>query len=1279
MLWVGGFEGADHVNGRGVALSMARDSGHLARLDLDYRRLRRMGFGQVRESAGWRSCDSGQELELDSVHARLQAAQRHGLQIRWTMMHYGVPDAMALLDADEDAFIARFAAFCAAVASAASRYPASGPRIYNPINEISFLSWAATCTGLLHPYRGDRAHDAHALKLRLVRAGLAGCAAIRTVDAQAVMMWAEPLVQVIAPAGREDLRAEAAREHAAQFEVLDMLCGRLHPQLGGARACVDLVGINYYHGNQWEVGSRQSLAWHERHPRRASLTHLLREVHERYGLPLTVSETSHVGQGRAQWLGEVAQQVRWACEAGVDIEGICLYPIVDRPDWEEPNHWHRSGLWDIDPEHPLRPPILARDYARAYADARRLLAVPIPSSCPGIAHMRQLLVFSHLRWDFVYQRPQHLLSRLGQRWNVVFFEEPVHDTERAPWLEVSHPCMGVTVLRPHTQVADPGFADAQFPVMRELLQAWLSEHGERDMAVWLYTPMALPLIQGLTPLAVFYDCMDELGAFKNAPERLMDREKTLLDVADLVFTGGPSLQDAKSAGNTRVHCFPSSVDVAHFAQGRREAEAAAAADGADVRLGFFGVIDERLDLGLVEALGRAHPHWQIELVGPVVKIDPATLPQAPNLHYLGQCAYAELPAHIARWDVCLLPFALNASTAFISPTKTLEYMAAQKPVVSTAVRDVQRLYASGVRIAHDTAAFVAACEAALAESQAQRQARILAQDALTSATSWDRTAESMASLMREAMARGLNPRARAYLDGGRVVALPEAPVECLILGAGPTGLSAAYHYGKGSVLVEREHTVGGWCRSIEDHGFHFDHAGHIMFSNDKDVLQLYEVLLGDNVHWQDREAWVYSKGVHTRYPFQGALYGLPPAVLKECLVGAIEARFGPIDASAPAAGVATAESCAKATAARPTTSTPTTTKDCCADGGVPEVAHAANDGDPKDHAGPAKVTALTRRAPSNFEEFIYQVWGAGVAKHFAVPYNTKLWTVPPREMETSWLGGRVPLPNLEEMIEGALQPVARPVGPNARFGYPLRGGFQALMDGFLPHLQGSLLLGKAVTAISVLRRQATLSDGRRLRWQQLVSTLPLPDFVRLLGDEAPERIRKAAAGLRHVSVRCVNLGIGREHLTDKHWIYYPEDTIFHRIFVQGNASPHNNPPGGFGLTCEITYSPTKPLPVDGDALIQRCIDDCVRVGMITREDPVLTASIVDMPYAYVLYDHARAANVEAIRSWLLGHGVVLAGRYSEWEYYNSDHAFLAGRRAAATVRSAGLGHEELAT
>ena len=465
----------------------------------------------------------------------------------------------------------------------------------------------------------------------------------------------------------------------------------------------------------------------------------------------------------------------------------------------------------------------------------------------------------------------------------------------------------------------------------------------------------------------------------------------------------------------------------------------------------------------------------------------------------------------------------------------------------------------------------------------------------------------------------------------------------VVVGAGPTGLSAAFHLGADALLVEQERRVGGWCRSIEDGGFTFDHAGHIMFSNEPYVHELYQLLVGDNVHWQDREAWIYSHGVYTRYPFQGALYGLPPAVIAECLTGAIEARFGPLAGN----GHASANGHAGARAAAPVA------RDCCGDGVLEATA--------------ASHTA--RGSHANFEEFIYAVWGAGIAKHFAVPYNRKLWTVPLSDMETSWLGGRVPLPDLREMIDGALEPVPKPMGPNARFGYLLRGGFQALMDGFLPHLRGPLLLGRRVVRVSVRERCVRLDDGGVLPFETLVSTMPLPRLVAALGDEAPAHVQRAAAGLRHVSVRCVNLGVGREALTEKHWIYFPGDTVFHRIFCQGNASPHCNPPGGFGLTCEISHSPAKPLPCEGDELIQRCIEDCRRVGLIEERDPILVANQVEMPYAYVLYDHARAKNVETIRRWLEPWGVVLAGRYAEWEYYNSDHAFLAGRKAAVRARA----------
>ncbi len=862
--------------------------------------------------------------------------------------------------------------------------------------------------------------------------------------------------------------------------------------------------------------------------------------------------------------------------------------------------------------------------------------------------MTTIVVFSHLRWDFVFQRPQHLLSRLAQHYPILFVEEPEYD-DGVPFMQRSSPAPNVTVCRAHTPIHAIGFHDDQLRLLQPMV-AQLAPPGEQVIA-WFYTPMALPLLQSLQPALVVYDCMDELASFKNPPKQLLQRESALLNIADLVFAGGPSLYEAKKHRHPNVHCFPSSVDVVHFQQALdRKRSHPQQHEIPHPRLGFYGVLDERFDPELVGELADAHPEWQVVLAGPVVKIDEERLPRRANIHYLGQQPYAALPDLLAGWDVCLMPFAINEATRFISPTKVLEYMAAQLPIVSTPIADVANPYGHVVAIASGAREFVAACEAALAQTPAQREHMVEAMKAVVAATSWDNTARHMHELLdstpvrgerratqRTASHDGVQPAAQAGSAAPNVNPLrSQGPrhVGTVIIGGGPTGLSAAYHLGADTLLLDRNETVGGWCRSIEDKGFTFDHAGHIMFSNDPYVLKMYEVLLGDNVHWQNREAWVYSKGVYTRYPFQGALYGLPPKVITECVMGAIEARYTANDAQLDDEARAI--------------------DDCCADG----------------TADVCNTDRSVRGKVNNFEQFIYKVWGKGIAKHFAIPYNRKLWTVPLAEMETSWLGGRVPLPNLEEIVQGALEPSPKPVGPNARFGYPLEGGFQALMNGFLPHIKGKIELGAEVVQVLPREHIVALADGRRFRYDDLISTMPLPELIKAIGDEAPEEVRNAARGLRHVSIRCVNIGLGiddKRVVTDKHWIYYPEDTIFHRIFVQGNASPACNPPGGFGFTCEISYSPTKPLPLDGEELIARAIEDCRRVGMIREGDRILVSNQVDMPYAYVLYDHQRARNVETCKAWLKQFDITLVGRYSEWEYYNSDHALLAGKRGAEIV------------
>jgi glycosyltransferase involved in cell wall biosynthesis len=363
-----------------------------------------------------------------------------------------------------------------------------------------------------------------------------------------------------------------------------------------------------------------------------------------------------------------------------------------------------------------------------------------------------IVVFSHLRWDFVYQRPQHLLSRLALRSQVIFIEEPIYDPEVEPFLECIPAAVNVLVFRLHTSIPTPGFHDCHLPLLIPLVQKMLDEEGINKYVAWLYTPMAMPLAQAFSPLAVVYDSMDELSTFLGAPPELLEHEQTLFGWADFVFTGGPSIYKFKRDRHPNVYCFPSSVDAAHFRQALTGiAEPSDQVALPHPRLGFFGVIDERLDLPLIDALSEAHPEWQIVLVGPVVKIDPALLPQRANILYTGQRAYTHLPAYLAGWDVCLLPFARNDATRFISPTKTLEYMAAERPIVSTPITDVAEPYGDIVYLGDTPAAFIAACERALAATPAERAERICGMRRVLSQTSWDATAQAMEKLIEQAV------------------------------------------------------------------------------------------------------------------------------------------------------------------------------------------------------------------------------------------------------------------------------------------------------------------------------------------------------------------------------------------------------------------------------------------------------------------------------------------------------------------------------------------------
>jgi UDP-galactopyranose mutase len=375
-----------------------------------------------------------------------------------------------------------------------------------------------------------------------------------------------------------------------------------------------------------------------------------------------------------------------------------------------------------------------------------------------------LVCLSHLRWDFVYQRPHHLLSRFTRFARVFFVEEPISlpAGKGEPRLDVASRGDGVTVVVPRVP-AGLTATEAE-EVQAALLDGLFASAAIGPHVRWYYTPMALGITRDLPPpLATVYDCMDELTAFRGAPPDLLLRERQLFKRADLVFTGGQSLYQAKQRQHPSVHLFPSSVDVDHFARGRApQVEPPDQAGLGHPRLGFFGVLDERLDTDLVAAVADLRPDWQLVFLGPTAKIDPAELPHRRNIQYLGAKAYADLPKYLAGWDVAVIPFARNEATRFISPTKTPEYLAAGRPVVSTSIRDVVEPYGrlGLARIADDPEAFVAAAEASLREDPRDRLARA---DAFLAHTSWDATWSAMAGLLTaviQARAEARIPRPR---------------------------------------------------------------------------------------------------------------------------------------------------------------------------------------------------------------------------------------------------------------------------------------------------------------------------------------------------------------------------------------------------------------------------------------------------------------------------------------------------------------------------------------
>jgi UDP-galactopyranose mutase len=732
-----GFECSTHKLRAGRRLDLLASTQHDRFARDDYRRLHALGIRTIRIGARWHLIEGYPgRYNFDSLAIILDAAAETGTEVLLDLLHFGWPDHVDVFGPN---FIPEFANYTWALTQFLKARGESC-NMFAPVNEISFLSWAGADKGAIYPCTIGRGSE---LKHKLVRAAIASSKVLLDELPQCRLISPEPVIHIVGNPAIEGDAIEAEAYTLAQFQAWDMLCGKLAPELGGAPQYLDVIGLNFYEQNEW-VHNSKTLARND--PRYRPLHQLIQDVWTRYRRPMFISETGTEDGRRAEWFNYVCDEVRTALKSGIPVQGICLYPILNHPGWDNDRHCH-NGLFDY--------PDTSGDRNIYWPLAQAILAqqpkLPAWNNEPFMnTNNIDLICLSHLRWGFVFQRPQHLMSRFARTRRVFFVEEPIfEDTE--PYLKSSVcPKTGVHVQTP---VLPSGLSRQQIlELQRTLLNSMLQRNHISDYIAWYYTPMAREFAFDLKPSVTIYDCMDELSAFAGAPPSMRLKEEELFRDADLVFTGGTSLFESKRKQHPSVHLFPSSVEVEHFAQAksiRRDPEAQSQLP--HPRLGYAGVIDERMDLELLRELAAERPDWQIILLGPVVKIDDTSLPKAANIHYLGMKAYSELPAYLSGWDIGMLPFALNESTRFISPTKTPEYLAAGLRVVSSPIRDVVTPYGDLglVAIAKGAGEFIKAVDSLL-HSPPNLPFRVRV-DQFLSQSSWDKTWTGMTELIENTL------------------------------------------------------------------------------------------------------------------------------------------------------------------------------------------------------------------------------------------------------------------------------------------------------------------------------------------------------------------------------------------------------------------------------------------------------------------------------------------------------------------------------------------------
>jgi len=432
----------------------------------------------------------------------------------------------------------------------------------------------------------------------------------------------------------------------------------------------------------------------------------------------------------------------------------------------------------------------------------------------------------------------------------------------------------------------------------------------------------------------------------------------------------------------------------------------------------------------------------------------------------------------------------------------------------------------------------------------------------------------------------------------------------VVLGAGLAGLTAAYtlqQAGEGDWLVlERESEPGGHARTVEVDGYLFDFGPHILFTNDTAMETLIRDLLGENMRAQERQAFIYhaAHDLYTRFPFQAHLYGLPVELVRECLVELVRA---------------------------------------------------------------VEAGARNGLAPTNYEEWMRAMFGTAIAERLMIPYARKIWTVEPSTMEFSWIERRVPTPDIDRIVTGALTDDVAQVGATANFWYPWEGGIASLGRALAERVTG-IEVGRDMTAVDLPRRVLRLADGDEVPFERLVFTLPLCFLPRWF-DDLPAEVEDACAGLQYQGIFNVNLGIGRADLSDKHWVYFYEDAFpYHRLSFPGSFSPRNVPAGKGSISTEVAYSRHRPL--ERDRMVERTVESLRAARILGAEDEIELVHAEEIIPAYVIYDLSHGRNVATIRAWLEEQRIWTAGRFGEWQYFNMDHSMKSGKATAEAILAA---------